>query len=370
MISVTNKPFMFNFSERIEDDNLKKMTIDPKVLINKLNLGKLLNDRDDPPVLILTKKTDIESDLLGIKLLKNDLDYVKINEEDIPLKFQFRYYIGETIKSQLFHYKRKISPEKVKLVLFRHFDLRFLSYCSGLRQMYFSQQWNQAFHSLKMNLNCMWINDLEKTFTAENRYLQLITAKKTGFKIPETLITNFPPAGKEFFDKCHKSMVAKVLHHHEINLKCVSYRFLTNEVKNSHLSSYNDLIYAPVIFQKKIKNRVEIRTTVIKNKVYSCEIGTRLSKDKFLDLHKFKEADLKFKEITMDRKTRDLCLHLNKKLGLSMSSIDFVIDNAGNLIFLEVNPVGDWFWIEKRTNLPITEAVFDLINSHLIKKHK
>ena len=48
-------------------------------------------------------------------------------------------------------------------------------------------------------------------------------------------------------------------------------------------------------------------------------------------------------------------LNLNRSLGLLVSSIDFVQSKNGELLFLEINPIGDWNWIEKHTNLPITK---------------
>ena len=53
-----------------------------------------------------------------------------------------------------------------------------------------------------------------------------------------------------------------------------------------------------------------------------------------------------------------------KSLGLQYGAIDFIVDKNDHLIFLEVNPTGDWYWIEDQVNLPITKAVVDLIASH------
>ena len=59
---------------------------------------------------------------------------------------------------------------------------------------------------------------------------------------------------------------------------------------------------------------------------------------------------------------------LNRELGLLVSSIDFIQRKNGELVFLEINPIGDWNWIEKQTNLPITKSMFDFVNDLLNKK--
>jgi len=74
-----------------------------------------------------------------------------------------------------------------------------------------------------------------------------------------------------------------------------------------------------------------------------------------------------FSEISIGKKMEKLCINLNTKLGLLVSSIDFIEGKNGELFFLEINPIGDWNWIEKHTNLPVTKSVFDFVNGFLNK---
>jgi len=235
--------------------------------------------------------------------------------------------------------------------------------------MYFAQQWYQAFNCLPIALDAIWINNPQCTYEAENRLNQLQLAQRLGFGIPETLITNEMEAAKKFLKRYPKSTIVKVLHHHEINLGQESYRFLTNNIETSHSSKFNELTYAPVIFQKKIENDSEIRVTVVNNKTFSCRISTIKGKRNFSDLHKIKEKELIFSEMDLGNKIDKLCIKLNRELGLLVSSIDFIQSKNGELFFLEVNPIGDWNWIEKHTNLPITKSMFDFVNG-LLKKNR
>ena len=38
-----------------------------------------------------------------------------------------------------------------------------------------------------------------------------------------------------------------------------------------------------------------------------------------------------------------------------------IVTPDGEYIFLEINPAGQWLWIEELTKLPITEALADLL---------
>ncbi|HKU82887.1 MAG TPA: hypothetical protein VJP58_02500 [Candidatus Nitrosocosmicus sp.] len=363
---MAGKPYFFNFVESSSTKKIQNLTIDPQILIDRMNIEKNASARTYPTVLILTKKADIESDLVGIQLLKNGIDYVKITEEDIPLNFGFSFEIIKNEKSLLYLRNRRINPRNIKIVLFRYFDLKFLNYYTGIFQAFFAQQWYQAFNSLRITLDSEWINDPQRTFDAENRLRQLVTAQRIGLSIPETSITNLILEGKKFLKRYPKSIM-KVLHHHEIILKQRSFRFLTKNMELNHLLSFEDLVYAPVIFQKKIENESEIRVTVVGDKIFSCKLSIK-DKNKYSDLHKIRKSKIVFEEINLGKRMEKLCIKLNRELGLLVSSIDFVQHKNGGLFFLEVNPIGDWYWIEKHTNLPITKSMFDFMNGILIKR--
>ena len=97
----------------------------PLELVEQLNNSKKGNSIVSPRVLILTKKIDIESDLLGIQFLKNGIDYIKITEEDIPLNFRFEFNVGKFNDSVLWLRNSKVIPDEIKIILFRYFILNF-----------------------------------------------------------------------------------------------------------------------------------------------------------------------------------------------------------------------------------------------------
>ncbi len=55
------------------------------------------------------------------------------------------------------------------------------------------------------------------------------------------------------------------------------------------------------------------------------------------------------------------CIDLVKRLGLKFSAIDMVLTPSGKYYFLEINPNGQWAWLEKRTGHKLTEALVDIL---------
>ena len=50
-------------------------------------------------------------------------------------------------------------------------------------------------------------------------------------------------------------------------------------------------------------------------------------------------------------------------LGLKYGAFDFILDEKNQAYFLEINPTGDWYWIEHDTKMPITDTMVNLIES-------
>jgi glutathione synthase/RimK-type ligase-like ATP-grasp enzyme len=58
-----------------------------------------------------------------------------------------------------------------------------------------------------------------------------------------------------------------------------------------------------------------------------------------------------------------LCLELCSDYGLRFGAIDLALRPDGGYTFFEVNPNGQWAWIEQITGLPLSSALADLLLS-------
>ena len=71
------------------------------------------------------------------------------------------------------------------------------------------------------------------------------------------------------------------------------------------------------------------------------------------------EASYAATEISSE--TEQLLLRLMQKLGLIYGAIDLRRTPDGREVFLEVNPAGEWLFVEERTGQPITNAMAELL---------
>jgi D-alanine-D-alanine ligase-like ATP-grasp enzyme len=52
---------------------------------------------------------------------------------------------------------------------------------------------------------------------------------------------------------------------------------------------------------------------------------------------------------------------LVNQFSLQFSSMDFIVTPSGEYYLIEMNPNGQWFWLEPPTGLPMAEAMADLL---------
>ncbi len=55
-------------------------------------------------------------------------------------------------------------------------------------------------------------------------------------------------------------------------------------------------------------------------------------------------------------------MRLMKALKINFGAIDMILTPEGEYVFLEVNPNGQWGWIEKLTGMPISQVIDDVVS--------
>jgi glutathione synthase/RimK-type ligase-like ATP-grasp enzyme len=65
--------------------------------------------------------------------------------------------------------------------------------------------------------------------------------------------------------------------------------------------------------------------------------------------------------VELDGDVAERCRRVMEALGLVFGAIDLVVTPAGETVFLEVNPEGQFLWVEEATGLPMVEALSDLL---------
>ena len=179
-----------------------------------------------------------------------------------------------------------------------------------------------------------------------NKLEVLQHAVQVGMNIPETFITAEKSKLKEFKDRFEKGIIHKSLNEMarvQVDHPEPQYFLLyTTEITAALLDSLPD-VFSPSLFQEKLDKAYEIRTFYLDGKCYSMAIFSQKNARTAVDFRKYDYENPNRKSVyQLDEDTEQQIKWLMDGLNLNTGSLDFVRTKDGRLVFLEVNPAGQY----------------------------
>ena len=209
-----------------------------------------------------------------------------------------------------------------------------------------------AFQGLYQSLDAFWVNIPAHDAVAAHKPYQLAIAQQIGLEIPPTLITNDVEAARDFWQR-HKGEVIykQFIATHETWRE-------TRQLKSEDEILADTVAHAPVIFQKHVPAVADLRVTAVGGTFFAAAADVRKAdypQDVRMNLDaKYAAHDLPAEIIAKLRQ-------LMQRLGLVYGAIDLRLTPDGRYVFLEINPAGQFLYIENATGQPIAAALADVL---------
>lgn len=198
---------------------------------------------------------------------------------------------------------------------------------------------------------------------AEHKARQLGLAGRLGFALPETLVTNDPDAFLTFHQAQRGEVITKRAAPSQ-RLAAADGESLvryTELVRPRDLVHVEDLRLCPLLVQPYVPKRLELRVTVVGRRVFAAAIHSQASNHTRHDWRRYDDARTPITPFALPPEVAERCRALVRELGLCYGAIDLVLTPDDRFVFLEINPNGQYLWIELATDLPISDAVADLL---------
>lgn len=215
----------------------------------------------------------------------------------------------------------------------------------------------EAFTGLWHSLDVFWVNHPLQDERAAHKVYQLRIAQDVGLKIPTTLVSNNIEKVKEFIGTqgvtrtIYKSFSATEQEWRE-----------TRILRPEELQLIDNVKYAPVIFQEYIEAKFDLRVTILGKEFFTAAIYSQETSYKADFRMDWKNAHVEPFQLP-EHIEKKICLFMNK-LGLTYGAVDMRLTPEDDYVFLEINPAGQWRFIESRTNQPITTSFTNLLVEH------
>jgi glutathione synthase/RimK-type ligase-like ATP-grasp enzyme len=133
----------------------------------------------------------------------------------------------------------------------------------------------------------------------------------------------------------------------------------TELVTKRDIQNLETIRLCPMTFQAYIPKRLELRITVVGERVFAAEIHSQISNHTQFDWRRYDLARTPHASHVLPHHLELKCVELVRRLGLVYGAIDMILTPDGKYVFLEINPNGQYLWIEELTDLPISEAICD-----------
>lgn len=317
-------------------------------------------------LLVVTNKTDLASDYFILRLKERGIPFVRLNTEDYGERFQIDIAIAEATEFHLkFDDGRILSGNTVSAVYFRQPRAPVLSEEIAVTDR------NFAHREIMEVLRCLWrvidsekwLNHPRNLWLASNKVEQLHLAGALGLSVPETCVTSSQQTLREFFERHGGRIICKAVKHGFSHVENTVSLALTKRVERDFIERFDEYAGLPMIYQREIIKAYDVRVTVVGSHIFATAIHSQEFAETEVDWRVWdvSEFDLRHEPIKLPVEIETACQKMTAYFGLRYAAIDLVLGTDRKYYFLELNPNGQWAWIEKKAGYPVRDAIISCL---------
>ncbi|WP_125811633.1 hypothetical protein [Actinoplanes sp. ATCC 53533] len=120
---------------------------------------------------------------------------------------------------------------------------------------------------------------------------------------------------------------------------------------------------APVFVQPYVDKAYELRVTVVADEIFTCRIESQATERTQTDWRRYDLPNTPHSPAVLDASTTSALRSFMESSALVYAAFDFIVTRDYRTIFVEVNPAGQFGWIEELTGLKISDAIVDWLTA-------
>jgi glutathione synthase/RimK-type ligase-like ATP-grasp enzyme len=306
-------------------------------------------------LLIVTNREDLTADWLILELQQRGTPYIRFNTEDYPQDTAIHWNL---VDPHLEIGQRNIASAQIDAVWFRRpVPPRLRPGLAADDAAWAAREATEALDGFWRTLNARWVSPPAAIRLADSKPLQLADAAALGFDVPDTEITSSVARVRALMERSQDGVICKPLRSGQVRKSGQSLLF-TSIVKPSQVDNLGD---EPHLFQARVAKRYDIRVTVIGDDIFATRIEQPVDSTPDVDWRRVRQESLSFTPETLPDDVAERCLSLVRHYGLAFSAIDLARRMDGGYAFFELNPNGQWAFVEQRTGQPLRARLADLL---------
>lgn len=308
----------------------------------------------DPSILIISTAADVATDAVVQALATTGVRCRRVNTEDLPfgqtltVDYQSNrgpaaVFDGEAISPRVIWYRRVRAPGMPDTM-----DPGVYEFCI--------RETRATVLGGLLTQSARWMNRPDAVWQAELKLHQLHVAQAVGLRIPRTIVSNEAAAIRRAYDE-FGSLIVKPARAGHLWQGGEEFAIYTSQVTAAHLEELDDAQWAPSIYQELVPKRVDLRITCVGRQLFGAAIHSQTEPMAKVDWRRTDNPQLPHSRFDIPEELKGQILALMHAFDLQFGCLDFVLTPTGEYVFLEVNPNGQWLWLDDQLQLGISEAV-------------
>lgn len=315
-------------------------------------------------ILLYTNEKDQTSLLLQWELEKRNAPFLRVHPSDFPtkLKVSNHYNALGHYEVEFEHPDYRFSGSDVSAIFFRRPD-RPVPHSNvqseAMKQWIELESSKYLLETLEL-LDCYWFPARPAViyYREERKLAELNAAAHVGFQISPTIVTNDPQRVLQFYQEQDGHIIHKRYNSSNIPVDDTqTVYFPTSIVSLRDISYVHQVKFAPTLFQAYVPKSLELRVTVVGEHVVAAEIHSQVSHRTRHDWRNYDWQRTPYRLHTLPEQEKQQCIRLVQLLGLQYGTIDLALTPGGEYMFFEINPAGQFSWIQCALNINIASLI-------------
>lgn len=323
-------------------------------------------------ILIATNSHDVHADAVEVRLKARGQNVFRLNLDKFPREFSLAVTVGAKGQSGTLRHLpsgQTLSVDDVGAVWMRKSaEFSFTSENLGAQERaYAKAETGHILFSLLHALDAYWMSHPNSTRAAVWKGEQLQRAAGMGFAVPPSIVTNRRDSLDAFRRALGDEIIFKPLSSPFLGAEDVEADEQVNTGLGTTLitAEHEDLLDAvselPAFFQLYIPKQYEVRATVIGQRVFAARIDSQADPRTVVDWRDM-SAEIPYSVETLPVEIEQRCLDFVHSYGLNFGALDLIVTPAGEYVFLENNPAGQFLFVEELVpELRMLDAVADCL---------
>lgn len=308
--------------------------------------------------MILSDRSDLSADYVIVALLERGLPYFRLNSEDLSEADYSVQFSTDSAESVVTVFGRSLELDTVASVWFRRqFSPRTAHAVAPAQSRFADGELSALIEGLLPRHASRWIDDPDRVRLAERKLYQLRCANALGIRFPNTIVSSDIGELRAFAEAHSTGVVCKPMFRGLFQSGTELRSAYTRIASPAEFDALKDTRVFPTLLQQFIPKGRDLRVTVIGRSYFGVEIETD---DGAVDW-RLPDATARCRPIPIDSAIESACRSLLEHLGLTCGAFDFALSPEGQWYFLEVNPVGEWAWLDIELDLGIRDVLVDYL---------